>query len=108
MAGKNQPLTEPVYYILLSLLTPLHGYGIMQNVKAMTDGRLNIGAGTLYGAINTLLSKGFIREYSGDSSKKAYIITDAGKAALSDELNRLKELVANGEKLWEAQTDERQ
>ncbi len=52
-------LTEPVYYILLSLLTPMHGYGIMQNVKKLTNGRLNIGAGTLYGAINTLLSKGF-------------------------------------------------
>lgn len=101
MNGKNQPLTEPVYYILLSLLTPLHGYGIMQNVKVLTDGRLNIGAGTMYGAINTLLSKGFIKEHSGDSSKKEYLITDEGKAALSAELNRLKELIANGEKYLE-------
>ena len=53
--AKQGALTEPVYYILLSLLTPMHGYGIMQNVKKLTNGRVNIGAGTLYGAINTLL-----------------------------------------------------
>ena len=54
--AKQGALTEPVYYILLSLLTPMHGYGIMQNVKKLTNGRVNIGAGTLYGAINTLLA----------------------------------------------------
>ena len=46
--SKQNALTEPVYYILLSLLTPMHGYGIMQNVKKLTNGRVNIGAGTLY------------------------------------------------------------
>lgn len=97
--SKNSPLTEAVYYILLSLYSPLHGYGIMQNVKRLTNGRLNIGAGTLYGAINTLLSKGLIEEYSSDPSKKEYIITDDGKKALENELLRLKELVVNGEKL---------
>ena len=74
--SKHNALTEPVYYILLSLLTPMHGYGIMQNVKKLTNGRVNIGAGTLYGAINTLLSKGFIAEYKSDPSKKEYIITE--------------------------------
>lgn len=97
--SKNPPLTEAVYYILLSLYTPLHGYGIMQNVKTLTNGRLNIGAGTLYGAINTLLSKGFIAEHTSDPSKKEYIITDDGKKAVETELVRLKELVANGEQL---------
>ena len=46
--SKQNALTEPVYYILLSLLTPMHGYGIMQNVKKLTNDRVNIGAGTLY------------------------------------------------------------
>ena len=99
--AKQSALTEPVYYILLSLLTPLHGYGIMQNVKKLTSGRVNIGAGTLYGAINTLLSKGFIAEYKNDQSKKEYIITEEGRDALSAELTRLKELVKNGEKILE-------
>lgn len=99
--SKHNALTEPVYYILLSLLTPMHGYGIMQNVKKLTNGRLNIGAGTLYGAINTLLSKGFIAEYKSDLSKKEYIITEDGRSVLNVELNRLKELVKNGEKILE-------
>ncbi len=100
MGTKNPPLTEAVYYILLSLLNPLHGYGIMQNIKALTNGRINMGAGTLYGALNSLLSKGFIKEYKADDpSKKEYIITDSGKAVLKNELKRLRELVANGENL---------
>jgi DNA-binding PadR family transcriptional regulator len=99
MGKKNQPLTEAVYYILLSLYTPLHGYGIMQNVKSITNGRVNLGAGTLYGAINTLLTKGFITEFSDDPSKKTYIITQEGKTVLSNELKRLKELVQNGEEI---------
>ena len=98
---KNQPLTESVYYILLSLQTPLHGYGIMQNVKNLTNGRVNLGAGTLYGAINTLLAKGFIAESCDDPTKKNYIITDEGKQVIHNELNRLRELIANGEKILE-------
>lgn len=48
---KEAPLTEAVYYILLALRTPNHGYGIIQDVLEMTDGRVNLGPGTLYGAI---------------------------------------------------------
>lgn len=103
--AKNQPLTESVFYILLSLQTPLHGYGIMQNVKSLTNGRVNLGAGTLYGAINTLLSKGFITESGSDPAKKDYIITEEGRAVLTNELNRLRELVANGEKILEGSNE---
>lgn len=100
MGAKNAPLTEAVFYILLSLYTPLHGYGIMQTVKELTNGRLSIGAGTLYGALNTLLSKGFIVEHkSDDPSKKEYLITEEGKLAVNIELARLKELVNNGDKI---------
>ena len=56
----NPALTEGVYYILLSLLEPLHGYGIIQNVENLSGGRVRLAAGTLYGAINTLLEKGWI------------------------------------------------
>lgn len=99
-SSKIPPLTEAVYYILLSLLKPMHGYGIMQNVKTLTNGRLSIGAGTLYGALNTLLSKGLIAEHNtSDPAKKEYIITDEGKNALNNEIARLKELVENGEEL---------
>ena len=53
-------LTEAVYYILLSLGQPLHGYGIMQNVEQLSHGRVRLAAGILYGALNTMVSKGWI------------------------------------------------
>ena len=53
-------LTEAVYYILLSLDQPMHGYGIMQNTEELSDGRVRLAPGTLYGALNSLLEKGWI------------------------------------------------
>ena len=101
----NIALTEAVYYILLSLMQPLHGYGIMQNVEALSGGRVRLAAGTLYGAINTLLEKGWISALPGekDSRKKEYLITELGKAAVTQELLRLKELLDNGTKIMEGQ-----
>ena len=92
-------LTEAVYYILLSLVTPRHGYGIMQEAERMSDGRVKLAAGTLYGAINVLLDKGWIKSVPGadDSRRKDYALTDKGKEALNNELDRLRELVDNGE-----------
>ena len=95
-------LTEAVYYILISLYTPLHGYGVIQNVEKLSNGRVRLGAGTLYGALNTILSRGWIME-CGDSGerKKEHIITEAGKRAVLDETDRLKELLDNGRKILE-------
>lgn len=99
----NIALTEAVYYILLSLLTPRHGYGIMQNAEALSGGRLKLAAGTLYGAINSLLEKGWIMALPGekDSRKKEYVITEEGKVVLKAEIARLQELVANGTRIME-------
>lgn len=90
-------LTEAVFYILLSLYKPLHGYGIMQNVKELSNERVNLGAGTLYGAINTLLEKHWIQSIDGekDSRKKEYAITEMGKYMVDNEINRLEELISN-------------
>jgi len=97
----NIVLTEAVYYILLSLYVPMHGYGIMQNVMELSEGRVNLAAGTLYGAINTLLEKGFILALAGNvnSRKKEYEITESGKVVIKNEIERLRELVKNGEKI---------
>jgi len=97
-SSERGALTEAVYYILLSLFEPLHGYGIMQKIKELSAGRVNLGAGTLYGAINTLLEKGWIEPEPGeqDSRKKAYRITSLGKETVYTEIARLEELVANG------------
>lgn len=97
----NLPLTEAVYYILLSLMEPMHGYGIMQNVETLSGGRVRLAAGTLYGAINTLLERGWITALPGarDSRKKEYQITDLGKEAVAAEITRLQELLKNGRQI---------
>lgn len=101
----NSALTEAVYYILLSLTEPLHGYGIMQNVSQLSNGRVNLAAGTLYGAISTLLEKNWIKALPGesDSRKKEYVITDTGRQMLRSELIRLNELIENGKRILDAQ-----
>lgn len=98
MAITTGALTEAVYYSLLSLLTPMHGYGIMQNVEKLSSGRVRLAAGTLYGAINTMLERGWIRALPGglDTRKKEYEITDVGKEVLRQEITRLQELLSNG------------
>lgn len=97
--NEYSPLTEAVYYILLSLYQPMHGYGIMQNIKELSAGRVSLGAGTLYGAINTLLEKEWIKPVESEekSRKKEYQITDIGKEIVKVEILRLKELVKNGD-----------
>lgn len=94
-------LTEAVYYILLSLFEPMHGYGIMQKVKDMSEGRVSLGPGTLYGAINTLLDKGWIVPLVNDaeSRKKEYEITIEGREMVKAEISRLEELISNGKSI---------
>lgn len=92
------PLTEAFYYILLALRKPNHGYGITQEVSELTKGRVQLGAGTLYGALQTLEKRGWIKIVSEDDSsrkKKEYIITEEGKRAFATEKARLTELVEN-------------
>ena len=91
-------LTEAVFYILLSLYEPMHGYAIMQNIEKLSEGRVILGAGTLYGAINTLLEKRWIEGIGSgkDTRKKEYIITEAGKSMIENEIKRLEELLKNG------------
>lgn len=88
---KGGALTETTFFILLALYRPNHGYGIMQFIDHETNGRLFLGAGTLYGAINTMLRKGWIAPYGEeqDSRKKQYIITEEGKTVAEKELERL-------------------
>lgn len=99
--NQNGVLTEAVYYILLSIQTPLHGYGIMQNIEALSGGRLRLAAGTLYGAISTMLERGWITAISGekDSRKKEYQITALGKEIVQAEIGRLEELLKNGQEI---------
>ncbi|MBE5813610.1 MAG: PadR family transcriptional regulator [Clostridiales bacterium] len=92
-------LTESTYYILLSLYTPQHGYGIMQKAEQMSGGRVRLAAGTLYGALNALCDKGWIIQLPVESGsrKKEYKLTEKGLQVLQNELERLRQLVANGD-----------
>ena len=100
MKNTTAALTEAIYYILLALQKPMHGYGIMQKTSSMSKGRLILSAGTLYGAISNLLEKGWIlpcgESSDTDGRRKMYQITDKGQEILLAELERLEELVENG------------
>lgn len=94
-------LTESTYYILLALCRPQHGYGIMQQTEALSGGRVRLAAGTLYGALTSMCEKGWILQLPVEdgSRKKEYRLTERGRAVLAQELERLRELVENGEKI---------
>ena len=84
----QSPMTEAMYYILLSLLRPGHGYGMMQRVKELSGGRLEMGPGTLYGVLARMNREGLI---------------ETGRTALLAEYRRLKRLVADGALLEEGE-----
>lgn len=97
-------LTEAVYYILLSLQVPRHGYGMMQFVQELSNGRVQLAPGTLYGALSSLVERGWIQALEGTGRKKEYEITATGREALRSELNRLEELVRHGHE-WTKELD---
>ena len=95
---KNTPLTEALFYILLAVRKPNHGYGIIQEVEELTKGRVVLCPGPLYGANQSMVKKDWIRIYSEDTEsrkKKEYLITDEGLAAFEEEKARLEELLKN-------------
>lgn len=93
------PMSETMFYILLSLLNPNHGYGIMQHVKEITHGRITLGAGTIYQSIGKLDGDGLIESVKEEDRKKIYQITDIGKQILLTEAKRIQELFRNVEGL---------
>ena len=98
---ENIVLTEETYYSVLSLYDPQHGYGIMQEAERLSRGRVRLAAGTLYGALNSMVEKGWIIQLPVEdgSRKKNYQITPLGLKILKDEIERLRELVANGDEI---------
>ena len=90
------PMTEATFYILLSLIDPSHGYGMMQSIKELSRGRLLIGPGTLYGVLTRMNKEGLIELVEEEGRKKTYHITGMGIEALKDEYQRLKNQVIDG------------
>jgi len=98
-AKKYSPLTETSYYILIALVEPLHGYGIITKVEKMTRGRIKLAAGTLYGAFTTLLNNGLIKRIGEDPDNPRRIIyqmTPLGENLIDYEIKRLKAMADDG------------
>ena len=98
-----QPMTEAMYYILLSLLKPGHGYGMIARSRELSGGRIEMGPGTLYGVLTRMKKEGLIVLTSQDERRKTYAITQAGHDALRAEYRRLKHMVEDGSTLEELQ-----
>lgn len=92
-----QTLTEPMYYILLSLYEENYGYKIMESVKEISNNRVEVGPGTLYPMLARFEKEGIIELVLSEGRRKNYIITDYGKKILEEEIDRLKNLVSDGE-----------
>ncbi|MBI5290477.1 MAG: helix-turn-helix transcriptional regulator [Chloroflexi bacterium] len=96
----NLPLTEATLFILLSLAPePKHGYAIMKDVQALSEERIVLSTGTLYGALKRLLEQRWIRRVNDPSAngdareRKAYALTEQGRRVLRAEVSRLQKLV---------------
>jgi DNA-binding PadR family transcriptional regulator len=92
------PLPETVFHILVALADgDLHGYGIMQQVAALTDGRMRLSPGTLYGAIPRMLAQGLVEEVrtrnAADDRRRTYRITPFGRRVAVAETSRLQQLL---------------
>ncbi|MHC0037616.1 PadR family transcriptional regulator [Pseudoneobacillus sp. C159] len=97
------PLTHTTYYILISLITPLHGYGIMQKVEEMSKGEVKLGPGTLYGALSKLEKDQIINKTGEDEERrKCYVLTDLGRQIVKLEWKRLEALVEISRNLVES------
>ena len=93
------PMTETIFYTLLALLEPNHGYGIMKFVKELTDERVKLGTGTLYTMLGRLVDDQMISVVNEENGKKTYQITADGHTLLLSEQERLKQQCNNGERI---------
>jgi len=92
--NRNLPLTETVFYILLALKKPMHGYLIMQEVEELSKGDVRIAAGTLYGAVDNLLKSKFIKLVPNeDKRRKVYARTELGSEILRLDVERMDHMV---------------
>lgn len=87
-------LTPQMYYVLLVLYQPRHGYEIMSEVTRITQGEINVGAGTLYTLLPKFEKECYIRLVKEDNKKKIYQITNLGKKKLQKEKERMLKQIA--------------
>lgn len=86
------PMSEPSFLVLYSLLHENHGYGIMQNASRLTQGRVSLGAGTVYTILYKMENDGLIEVTREVERRKLYCITPAGRKVLTAEMERIIQL----------------
>ena len=96
------PMTEAMYYVLLALVHPNHGYQLMNEIEEVSNGRVKMGPGTLYGVLTRLQKDELIIVINDDGRRKTYSITDDGRAVLKIEYERLISMVDDGKIIKEA------
>ena len=94
-ASPYLPLTEATYYTMLCLVEPNHGYGIMKEVRRISEGAVKLGPGTLYGALAALEKQGLIARDKEEKRRKNYILTIKGRWVLAEQIKRLETMVKN-------------
>lgn len=105
MSYSSGPMTEAMYYVLLALMHPSHGYQLMNAISQVSNGRIQMGPGTLYGVLARLQKDGLIVIVQDDGRRKVYAITKTGRMALHDEYNRLLAMVQDGATLKGGEND---
>ena len=98
--AKFQTLTEQMYYILLCLNQECCGIDIMDIVPRMTNGRVNVGSGTLYNLLEQFVEAEMICETKAEGRKRSYILTEKGREVLKNEHDRLKKQMTDYEKIF--------
>ncbi len=92
----TKPLSEPVLLILMSLTDqPRHGYALIKDIENLSQGRVRLSTGTLYGALGRMLEAEWIQRFEQDDTsrdKQAYRLTSLGRKQLQLELDRMKQL----------------
>ena len=94
---KYLPLTEATAYTMIALADPLHGYGVMQKVEALSQGTVKLGPGTLYGALKTLQDEKLIDKEAEEGRRKIYSLTDRGRQVLKEHIRRTEILAEIGQ-----------
>lgn len=93
-------LTDSTYYILLTMVEPIHGYAIMQQVQEISDGDVVIGPASLYTILKKLQTADLIELLEDEEERrKNYRLTDKGKSILKKDINRRIAMVEHGKKV---------
>ena len=107
--AKHLPLTEATYYILLALVTPNHGYAVMQEAEEISEGTLRLAPGTIYGAFSSLEENNLISMVGREGRRKIYQITDTGIQVLLGQIRRMEIMLQSASRnfdLWQQETAE--